>query len=325
MPRFTRNTVVLAKTEVTYGTDLVPVGTDAILVSNPSFKLSTNNVKRDFVRPYFGASEELVGTRWIENGFEVELVGGGTAGTPPPWGPLVEACAFAKDIEATVRVDYLPLTDVQPSLSIYSFHSGVRHKALGSRGKLSIGMKQGDIPKLRFQFMGLYGGVAAFDPTGVDFSDFPTPQVVTDANSTQMKLGATVNLDNLAPVITGGVAYPSLGIELDLGLEVPMTALVGGETIDVTDRQVTGKVTLDLTAAQDVTFEGDVLANTLTSISFLHGTVVGRKALVYLPRVQLVNPADEDLNGRMLRTFDFFGIPTQGASGGNDEVRIILF
>ena len=321
MSRFTRNTVMLSKAEGVYGTDSVPTGAEAVLMSNPSFKLVTQNVDRNLVRPYFGNSEQLAGTKWLEHGGDVELVGSGTAGDPPAWKDLILACAMDTVEEAGVRVDYTPITDNQASVSNYVYKSGVLHKALGSRGKLSINMRQGEIPKLVFQFLGLYGGVSAAVPAGIDFGAYLVPQVVNNTNSTQLKLGATVN-DTGAPVVTGGTPYPSLGLELDLGHEVPLTALVGGETIDVTDRKLTGKVTLDLTAAQEVTQEAAVLANTLQAVTFVHGTAAGKKVLVHCPKMQFTNPQYDDLNGRQLLTYDLVGVPD---GDGNNELRIVLF
>lgn len=323
MSRYTRQAAWLAKPEVTYGTDSVPTGAaNAILMSNPSFKLNNLTVDRDLIRPYFGASEQLSSTKTLEHGGDVELVGPGVAGDAPAWAPLLLACAFAETLTATIRADYVPVTDGQASVSDYCFNSGALHKALGTRGKVSIGMKVGEIPKLKFQMIGLYGGISAAVPSGVDFTGFQTPQVVTNTNTTKLYLGASLNLDALAPELTGGTQYPSMGIELDLGLEVPMTALVGGETVDVTGRKLTGKVTLDLTAAQEVTKEGEVLSNTLQSLAFLHGTVAGKKVLVYAPTMQLSNPTYTDLNGRQLVSYDLTGVPT---TDGNDELRIVLF
>lgn len=321
MSRFTRNTVVLAEIESVYGTDVVPTGADAVLMSNPSHKLTTNNVKRDIIRPYFGNSEELVGTKYLETSLEAEFVGGGTAGTAPAWGKLLRGCAFAETVEAATRVDYLPVTDVQESLSMYIYRSGALRKSLGSRGKLSIAMKVGEIPKLKFAMMGLYGGLTAADPSGVDFTAWTVPTVVTHANSVKLYIGSTLNATG-APVVTGGTQFPSLGIELDLGLDVPLTALVGGETIDVTNRALAGKVTLDLTAAQEVTNEAIVLANTLQSICFIHGTAAGKKVGVFAPSMQFTNPADQELNGRRLITYDLIGVPS---AAGNDELRIFTF
>lgn len=322
MPRYTRDNVMYAKAETTYGTDAVPTGAaNAILLRAMNYKLSANNVSRDLIRNFFGASEQLVGTKYCELDYEVELVGGGAAGSAPAWDALILSAGMAKTIEATIRVNYLPLTNSQGSVSAYAYRSGVLNKVLGARSKLSLSMKQGEIPVMKYQTMGLYGGVSAASPSGVSFTGFQAPQVVTNTNSTQLVIGGTVNATG-APVITGGTPYPSLGLEIDLGMDVPFTPLVGGESIDVTNRQVSGKLTLDVTAAQEVSLEASVLANTLQSIAFLHGTTAGKKVLVYLPTVQFINPTDTDLNGRLLKTYDLVGVPT---TAGNDELQIILF
>jgi hypothetical protein len=144
------------------------------------------------VRPYFGNSEQLAGTKWLEHGGDVELVGSGTVATPPAWAALLQACAMDETVEVATRVDYTPVTDLQASVTNYVYKSGVLHKALGARGKLTIGMKQGEIPKLAFAFLGLYGGVSAAVPSGIDFSAFEVPQVVNNTNSTKLYIGGTV-------------------------------------------------------------------------------------------------------------------------------------
>ena len=321
MARYARDTVITAATEGTYGTDATPTpADDAILIGEHTHRLITNNVARDRLRPWFGASEELVGTFYQSDAFDVEFVGSGTAGDEPAWGKLLRGCAMDVTVDAGVRVDYLPVTTAQESVTLYSYPAGVLNKSLGSRGKVTLGMKQGEIPKLRFEFMGRHGGASVAAPAGTDLSAWRTPQVVTDANSVVMTLGGTVN-DTGAPVITGGTAYPSLGLELDWGNDTPMTALVGGETVDVTARRLTGKITLDLTPTQEVAFEAVVLGNTLTTLAFQHGTVAGDRVMVFLPYVQLTNPQATDLNGRMLMTYDLVCPP--GLATGNDEVRII--
>jgi hypothetical protein len=63
--RYIRNTAILAKIESTYGTDSTPTeGANAILISNCQHQPAERaNVDRDLVRPYMGASEQLVGRR----------------------------------------------------------------------------------------------------------------------------------------------------------------------------------------------------------------------------------------------------------------------
>ena len=61
MPLLSRKRVILAKTEVTYGTDPTPTGAaNAILVRNLSITPQNSEiVSRDLVRPYLGASEQI--------------------------------------------------------------------------------------------------------------------------------------------------------------------------------------------------------------------------------------------------------------------------
>ena len=84
-PRLIRKTAILAKLEVTYGVDPVPTGAaNALLVSNLSINpLNAEYISRDIVREYLGGSEELPGARYMECGFDIELVGSGTLATPP--------------------------------------------------------------------------------------------------------------------------------------------------------------------------------------------------------------------------------------------------
>ena len=91
--RLIRNTVILLKLEGPglYGTDPVPTGAaNAMLVSNLSVTpMNSQNVDRDLIRPYLGGSEQLMGTRYVEMGFDIELVGSGAVATAPAWGPAL--------------------------------------------------------------------------------------------------------------------------------------------------------------------------------------------------------------------------------------------
>ena len=110
--RYLRNTAILAKIESTYGVDSTPTeGANAILVSNVSINpLNAQNVDRDLIRPYMGSSEQLVGSAYIEIGFDVELAGSGAAGTAPGLWPCCCACGYQETVTASVRTEYNPVT-----------------------------------------------------------------------------------------------------------------------------------------------------------------------------------------------------------------------
>jgi hypothetical protein len=320
MARATRNSVILAKIEVTVGTDAVPTGAaNAILVSNLSpVKINANNVSRDLVRPYLGGSEQLFGSASLEISFDVEIQGSGTAGTAPAWGALLLACGFAETVTAVTRVDYTPISDLatMKAATIYYYADGELHKLLGARGDCTIKMGIGDRPTLAFKFVGLDGGKTAAALPSATLTAWKAPLVVSDPNTADVLLGCTYS----AGALTGGTAYPSKGLEFSLGNEINYTPLLGGESVDLTQRDVSGKVMFELSAAQAVTIYGTVKANTTQGIGMVHGTTTGYKVLVHAPATQLIDMAQADNNGRVGYEFGLRCVPT----AGNDDFRICV-
>lgn len=320
MPRYIRNTLILAKVETTAGTDAVPVGaTDAVLISSMSITpLDANNVDRDLIRGYFGSSEQLVGTASVKASCSVELAGSGTAATAPQWGDLLIGCAAAEALLATPnRVEYTPVSTGLKTLTIYYYDDGVLHKMLGCMGNVKLSAKVGERPMLNFDFIGLDGGVSAASAVGT-FTAWKTPVVMTKANVVDITLGGTYSVG----AITGGTVYPSTGLELDLGNASKYIPLLSSESVDITDRDSTGKVELDLTAAQEVTFAATVKANTTQSLALQIGTAAGNKIIVFAPAVQLSNYSKAEKDGRRLIGYDLRLVPTPAGSG-NDEWRFI--
>lgn len=317
MPRYVRNSAILAKIEATYGVDAAPTGAaNAMLVSNVNINpLNASNVDRDLVRTYLGGSEQLVGTSYVELSFDVEIQASGTAGTAPAWGALMRACAFAETITAGVSVEYDPITSAQESVTLYYFDDGLVHKLLGAKGSVSFNMGVGERPVMSFKFFGLDGGVAALANPALTLTGWKTPSVITDTNTADLLLGCAY----AAGALTGGTAYTSKGLQLDIANDVKHVPLVGGEAIDITNRAGSGSFELDLTAAQEVTFMADVKANVSQSVGMVHGTAAGYKILAYAPAVQLINPKKADAEGRRLIGFDLRLLP----SVGNDELKIV--
>jgi hypothetical protein len=327
MPRYIRNTVILAEAEVTYALDPVPTGADnAILVSNVTINpLVSNNVDRDLVRPYFGGSEQLVGSNYVEMTMDVEFQHSGTAGTIAKWDPLLQACGFAVGATGTVpaRVDHILATDYSAwkSVTIYYYLDGGLHKLLGARGTFTVNMNVGERPTFSFRFVGLDGGVTAASNAVPTLTGFKTPLVVTDTNTGAVTLGCTY----ATGALSAGTEYISGGFEFDMGNQVEFIDLLGtaaasGQSVDVTQRVMTGRIRLDLTASQEATFHTNIKANTTQSVGVVHGTSAGFKMLVFLSNVQLINPSVEDVNGRMMLAYDMRVLPS---TAGNDEIRIV--
>lgn len=312
-----RKTAILLKLEATYGVDPLPTGAaNALLVSNLSVNpLNAQNVDRDLVREYLGSSEQLVGTAYVEMGFDLELQGSGALGVAPAWGPALRACGFAETVAADAYVEYTPATDDLESATIYWYDDGVLHKGIGGRGSFEIAAGVGERPVLKFRFILLDGGIAEAANPSTTLTAWKQPKVINEANTGDLTFGGTY----AAGAITGGTSWPSRGLSLNVSNSVNFTPLLGGETVDLSQREITGSMQLDLTAAQEVAFMADVKANTLDTLSLLHGVTDGYKVLLFAPSFQMINPSKQEINGKRLIGYDIRCVPV----AGNDELRIV--
>ena len=325
MARYARNSVVLLKKETTAGTDAAPTGSaDAVLVSNLSVNpLNAQNVSRDLIRNYFGGSEQLVGSAYKTIGFDVEFQNGGTAGAAAAWDGALQCCGFAAGSPLTTpsRVEHnIAAPGAQASATIYYYDDGALHKLLYAKGTVKLDLSIGNRPVFSFSFIGLDGGLTASANPSTTLTGYKTPLVVTDPNTGALTLGCTYSTGALS----GGTEYVSAGLTLDLGNAANFIDLLGtasqpGQTVEITQRETTGKLTLDLTAANEATFMGNVKANTLQSIGLVHGVTTGLKMMIFMPAVQLINPTLEENNGRRLIGYDFRALPV----AGNDEFKLI--
>jgi len=319
MSRLIRKTVILVKVEATAGVDAVPTGVaNAIQAMDLSItSLDAKNVDVNIINPWLGNNASLVGTASIKCSFSCLLAGAGAAVTAPAWGALLLGCGNAETTGLTTptRVEYLPATDTLKTVTIYWYDDGLLHKALGCFGNVKLSAKSGEAPKLTFDFVGLDGGVSATANATATLTGWKMPVAITKANVTDIKLGCTY----AAGALSGGTAYNSTGLSLDWGNTVDFVPMLTTEQVVFSNRAVSGSMSLELTAAQEVTQMAAVKANTLQSVGFVIGTATGNKIMLYMPSVQLINPKKEEINGMRLIGFDMRALPV----AGNDELRII--
>jgi hypothetical protein len=318
MPRRIKNTVVTAKVETTPGLDALPTGAaNAVLVSEVSVTpLDAQSIDRALIRGYFGGSEQLVGPGSVKLSYSVELAGSGAAATPPAWGQLLLGCAAAEGVLTTpARVEYTPVSTGLKTITQYYYDDGLVHKLTSSMGNCTLSAKVGERPMLRFEWTGLDGGIVVTpNPTGT-FAPWKKPVSMTKANVIDITLGATY----AAGALTGGTIYNSTGLELNFGNVVNFSAMLSSEVVDISDRQSTATMEVELSAAQEAALMEDVKANVTRSLAFTIGTATGNKVIVFAPSVQLTNPRKSELNGNRLIGFDLRLVPVNG----NDEWRFV--
>ena len=310
MALLTRKRLILIEEESTYGTDASPDGADAVLVRDLSIVPQQSDVvSRDLVRPYLGASEQLLANTRVECTFSVELAGSGTAGTAPRYGKALKACGFSETIVASTSVTYDPVSASFDSVTIHYNIDGVRHKVTGARGTFSITANVGEIPTIDFTMTGIY--VAPDDSTQptVTYADQATPLIFKKGNTTGL---------NVMGLTTAKLSNYSL----EMGNEIVYRELVGGTgEVLLTNRNVTGSVQIEAVSIATKDYFATALADTLGIIEFTHGTTAGNKVKVDTAKADISDVSYGDLDGIAMLEIPFTAVPS---TSGNDELEIVF-
>jgi hypothetical protein len=309
MPLNYKNRVLLAKRETTYGTDSIPIGANAILVSNMSITpIEMDLADRDLVRPYFGRSEQIPTASRVMCEFEVEIQGSGTAGTAPGYGELLRACGFSETVSSGVSVTYAPVSTAFDSVTMYYNNDGVLHRLTGARGTFTLSKKVKEIPKFKFSFTAVYNGPTDTAMITPNFSSFRTPTAVNNVNTTGF------SLHSFSGVLSE--------LEIDIANTIVHRTLVGGsESVLLTDRQTQGKITIEATTVAQKDWWTLARNATLGNLDITHGTVAGSRVAVNSSQVQIVKPTYSEMDNVTMLSADLNFIPS---SAGNNEISIVV-
>lgn len=308
MPRYAMKKAILAKTEVTYGTDPTPTGAaNAVLAVNASFEPSVGEeVSRELVSAYMGHQGVFLTGTYCRLSYEVEIAGAGAAGTAAPFGPQLKACGFAEVLSAGVDAQYSPVSGAFDAATHYFNWDGVNHIMLGSRGNFSLDLSAQKVPRFKFDFVGLLGTIADTALPAQTLSAFKTPVPISKANT-------TISLH-------GQSALGFENFKLDAGVKVEPRILINKETIEITDRESTGEVTLEAASLATVNWFNIAHAHTTGVLAFAHGTVAGNIVQIDAPKVQIGRPkygeSQKIINNVLPLMFQ--------RNAGNDEFKITV-
>jgi hypothetical protein len=308
-----RNRLLLAEIEATYGTAPAMTGTDAILVSEIEVTpIELDLQDRELITGYLGNTEKVIGAQMSKVTFSVEWAASGTAGTAPKWGRFLRACGFAETIVASTSVTYLPVSTAMESVAM-RFYSGVgagatEHLIRGARGTAELDFSAGEIPRVEFEFTGLYTAAAGATAPVATFSAQAKP--------------LAFNSRNTNPVSVHGFAAVLEEFSLELENEVVFRQNAGGsENVQITDREPNGdlKIEAPLIGAKD--FFAAVAAQTLGAVSFVHGTTAGNIITLSMPSVSFDGVEYSESDGITMLEIPYVANPT---SAGNDEISIVF-
>tara|TARA_Y100001972_G_C7625805_1_gene313900 strand:- start:101 stop:1033 length:933 start_codon:yes stop_codon:yes gene_type:complete len=309
MAQLTRKRVILIEAESSYGTDPNPSGTDVVLVTDLSITpQSSDVVNRDVVRPFLGASEQLLANTKVEATFSVELAGSGTAGTAPRYGAALKACGLSETVVSSTSVTYAPVSSSFSSITIHYNTDGVRHKITGCRGSFSLSAEVGSIPVIEFTFTGIYNAPTDTALPTVTYGDQATPLIFKNGNTSGFSLLS----------FSGAL----MSISMDLGVTTVYRELVGGtKEVLITDRASNGSVTIEApTIAQKDYFTAALSDSSLGNLAFLHGTSAGNKVQLTSSKVDIGDVAYGEADGIQMLEIPYTLVPT----AANNELNLIF-
>jgi len=301
--------------ESVYATDQVPTAAlNAILAENVKIvPLDGDEITNEHVRPGLGGFEKSMINKRIQLDFDVRLRGSGTAGLAPAIASILRAVGFSETLTPGVSAVYKLVSQNFESATVYLFRgnsaNGVRHRLLGARGTWKFGLDVKNHMVMSFSLQGLYVDPnSQAMPANFDFSGFTNTAI------------APVNKANTTFTL-GGYAAILEKLDIDSGLAVAHRPLVNYESIEITDRNVTGSMTIQ---------EPDIASKDFFSTAYPapealvleNGLVPGQIVRIDGARVQRAKPDIADSNGVSMLTMPLGFLPSDA---GDDNDLIFTF
>lgn len=317
-----REKLVIAALESTYGTDATPAGTNAVQTQNLTPRYyEGDTVAEETDRSIVGGYPQVVTAPFAGGNCNVYIKGSGGAGVAPNADSFLRMAGFDPTITASTSVIYnLVAPADMESGSVYFYRSTQYQRVLGARANMELDITSGQLPRYTFDYTGLY-----LRPV--------TQSIVTP---TYNGLEATLPVNNTTTTLTlGGVEFPMYSLQLNLNNQIARTNIAGLESVDITDREVTGTLRLRAPAIATKDFFADVESHVdgaSTQALFLivsddgttsttnSGTATDGKVFeLSLPQTQLTSIGEEDVDGVTVYSFELSCVPT---ASGNDEAQI---
>ncbi|WP_417656189.1 hypothetical protein [Pseudidiomarina aestuarii] len=249
--------------------------------------IEATEIDREFDNGRPGNNKFLVVGKHCKVTFSVELTGGGGATQPANYSSLLQACGFSETVGLDDVTYARIINNTEKDITLHAYIDGVNHKVLGARGTYKHVAKVGEVPKIEFEFTGLFGGLAGENIPEADFSGWQTPAAVGAKHTTFMLDGNELELHEF---------------ELDGKNEVAYFEGTKTEKVHLTDWKPDGKIVFEAPAHADFDPTSIYIAGATMPISLVHGTVVGNIVTIDSTSIQLGKPSYGDKDGMM--TFD---------------------
>ncbi|OIP98856.1 MAG: hypothetical protein AUK35_09655 [Zetaproteobacteria bacterium CG2_30_46_52] len=299
--------------ETMYGSDKLPTAAlNAMLVENVKLgALDGDEIERPHVRPgSSGAFFKTLINKRVTLSFDVRLRGAGAAGGMPAIDPIMRAIGFAGFTVASTHRQYKLVSDGEESATVYLFRggatAGIRHRLLGVRGawKFTVSGKSDGI--LSVSLIGLYT-----DPTS-----HPMPADFNFTGFTAVPI-PPVNKQNTTFTL-GGYAAILEKLDIDSGIKAVHRPLVNYESVDITERAITGSITIQEPTLATKDFFSSAYGDPEVLV-FENGLSAGQIIRIDGPRVQRLKPELGESEGIANLTIPLVFLPSDG--GDDNDLK----
>lgn len=301
--------LLLAAVQASVGAVVVPTAAaNAMMVRGFTPEpIVADQVERNLIRPYKGNSGKLVAGEHRKFGFEIELAGSGTPGVVPAWAPLLLACGFAETVTADTSVEYAPVSEGEPVLTLYGYVDGTLFKMSDAKGTVSFDLTPKGIPVMKFEFLGTYEPPTEGSmPPVVDYTKFVQPLVVGKRNTPTLEIF--------------GYAGCTSAFTINWANQLAWREMINCAGARSPDRKPAGSITMEFPKVDVKDWTEIVRKGETGALNVVHGTVPGNIVELQMPRIQpgVFSLTDDQGDAMIQMPFDIN--PVQG----DDELVIVV-
>jgi len=304
--------ILLAKEESSYGQDPTPtVANNFMQASNIKVAYKGDVLERNIQRGNLSPVTPVIGKRWIEVSFDMELKGSGTRGVAGKLGDLLEACGLAETVSVGSSVTYAPSSSTMKSITLYVYDaqdsgSAKLHKITGARGNFNLSLEAGAIGKISFTFQGIYTVPADVSEPGAPTQESTVPPIVQSSafslNSVTTLIVQALNLD--------------MGNDIQASDDVSSAGSI--KAFNIVGRKPQGQFNPEAVTVATYNFWSDWVGATARALSIVIGSVSGNICTITAPKVTVDNVDMSERSGIMSHDLPY----KCAVNSGNDEIQI---
>lgn len=303
------NKVILLKLETTEGTDATPTSAaNALRVLNfqPTFMDADQKV-RNLETAYFGADPAAMAAFKRGATFDMEMHGGGTATTVPPWMTPLQLAGFGTPTIGGSSVTIAPITSSIKSGTMYAYIDDLLMIAIGGRCSVGFKIEDDEWPVWNFTYLGRPPVALASQavPTAPTISGYIDPVLCSTENTTFTLATYAVGLRRWTMNANVDMQYRSL--------------INPADRVAYRNRSWSGEVVFEVPDLTAKDYFQNIRAGTTIAASCVQGSTAGNIVQIDTPKLQTQgNCALSEEQGKLMATLPVTALPNTG----NDEILI---